>query len=203
MEAPELVGELVRLEPLRVDHVDGLVVAAGENRETYSFTTVPQGADGVAAYVREIFDATAAGETLAYVQVRVADDAPVGVTRFLSFRRRSGDDAPYAVEIGGTWLAASAQRSGINVEAKLLMLTHAFEVWDVGRVDFKTDARNTRSRAAIAALGASFEAVLRNWQPSHAVGEGGRFRDSAMYAVVASDWPSVREHLRGRLAAPR
>ncbi len=204
MEAPELTGDLVRLEPLGLDHVGALVAAAGENRETYAFTTVPHGLEGVTAYAGEIFEATAAGQTRAYVQVRVADGTPVGVTRFLSFRHRPADAAPYAVEIGGTWLAGSAQRSGINVEAKLLMLTHAFDTWNVGRVDFKTDARAIAwSRAAIAALGAEFEAVLRNWQPSHAVGEVGRLRDSAMYAVVASDWPSVREHLRARLAASR
>jgi N-acetyltransferase len=199
VEPPTLKGHLVRLEPLTRGHVDMLVSAAGENRQTYAFTTVPEGHDGVAAYVDEILAATAAGETMAFVQVRVADDTAVGVTRFLSFRRRAGADLPYAVEIGGTWLAASAQRTGINTEAKLLLLTHAFDAWNVGRVDFKTDARNVRSRAAIAGVGAAFEAVLRNWQPSHAVGENGLLRDSAMYAIVASDWPSVRRDLRAGL----
>jgi RimJ/RimL family protein N-acetyltransferase len=199
VEAPVLGGHLVRLEPLTLGHVDGLVAAAGENRDSYSFTTVPESRPDVIEYVDEILAATAAGETIAFVQVRVADDAAVGVTRFLSFRRGSGADLPYAVEIGGTWLAASAQRTGINVEAKLLLLTHAFDVWNVGRVDFKTDARNARSRAALAGMGASFEAVLRSWQPSHATGEDGLLRDSAMYAIVASDWPSVRGDLRARL----
>ena len=199
MEARILSGHLVRLEPLTLGHVEGLVTAAGENRDTYSFTTVPQGQDGVTAYVDEILAATTAGETIAFAQVRVADNAAVGVTRFLSFRRRPGADLPYAVEIGGTWLAASAQRTGINVEAKLLLLTHAFDVWKLGRVDFKTDARNARSRAAIAGVGASFEAVLRSWQPSHAIGEDGLLRDSAIYAIVASDWPSVRRDLHARL----
>jgi RimJ/RimL family protein N-acetyltransferase len=199
VEPPILDGRLVRLEPLTLGHVDALVAAAGENRETYSFTSVPEGRRGVAGYVDEILAATAAGETMAFVQVRVADDTAVGVTRFLSFRRRAGAELPYAVEIGGTWLAASAQRTGINTEAKLLLLTHAFDIWTVGRVDFKTDARNARSRAAIAGVGAAFEAVLRSWQPSHAVGEEGLLRDSAMYAVVASDWPAVRRSLQARL----
>jgi RimJ/RimL family protein N-acetyltransferase len=78
-------------------------------------------------------------------------------------------------------------------------MTHAFDVWGVGRVDFKTDARNAQSRAAIAGLGAAFEAVLRSWQPCHATGEDRLFRDTAMYAVVASDWPSVRDLLCDRL----
>ena len=117
-------------------------------------------------------------------------------------RSRSTADPPYAVEIGGTWLAASAQRTGINIEAKLLLLTHAFDTWSVGRVDFKTDARNERSRGAIAALGATFEGILRNWQPSHAPGEEGRLRDSAMYSITAVEWPAVRSHLNERLDPP-
>ena len=81
------------------------------------------------------------------VHVRLTDGRPVGMTRYLTLRWRADASTPYAVEIGGTWLAASAQRSGINREAKLLMLTHAFDEWGVGRVDFKTDARNDEIRA--------------------------------------------------------
>jgi RimJ/RimL family protein N-acetyltransferase len=197
---PVLAGRIVRLEPLTRDHEDGLVSAADENRDTYAFTTVPNGRRAVEAYVSELLEQEAAGDALAFAQVRTADDVVVGCTRFLSFRRGSRGAPPYAVEIGGTWLAASAQRTGLNVEAKLLLLTHAFDVWKIGRVDFKTDARNDRSRAAIAALGASFEGVLRCWQPSHALGEDdGRQRDTAMYAVTAADWPRVRAHLNARV----
>jgi RimJ/RimL family protein N-acetyltransferase len=106
---------------------------------------------------------------------------------------------PYAVEIGGTWLATSAQRSGINTEAKLLLLDYAFETWHVGRVDLKTDARNDRSRNAILRIGASFEGVLRHWQPSLVEGEEGTLRDSAMFSIVDSEWPSVRERLTSLL----
>jgi RimJ/RimL family protein N-acetyltransferase len=155
------------------------------------------------AYIGELLAARAAGETLPFTQVRVRDDRPVSMTRYLLFREATEMPAPYAVEIGGTWLAASAQRSGINVEAKLLLLAHAFEAWDMARVDFKTDARNARSRAAIEALGARFEGVLRNWQPSHVPGEEGRLRDSAMYSITADDWPEVRRHLAERLRKPR
>jgi RimJ/RimL family protein N-acetyltransferase len=109
---------------------------------------------------------------------------------------------PYAVEIGGTWLAASAQGTGINVDAKLLLLTHAFEHWQVGRVDLKTDARNERSRNAIARIGATFEGVLRSWQPSLVAGEEGRLRDTAMFSIVAGEWPAVRARLDQRLARP-
>lgn len=198
---PPLSGRIVRLEPLSVAHVDGLSAAADEVRESYSYTTVPRGRTGVVAYVQSIAAAVHTGETLAFAQVRVADDVAVGVTRFLTFRSRPGARYPYAVEIGGTWLGASAQRTGINVEAKLLLLERAFEVWQVGRVDFKTDERNERSRAAIAALGAQFEGVLRNWQPSHAAGEDDQLRDSALYAIVDADWAAVRTRLVDRLAA--
>ena len=105
-----------------------------------------------------------------------------------------------AVEIGWTWLGASAQRSGINVESKLLLFTYAFEQLKVARVDIKTDARNERSRLAIQGLGAHFEGVLRSWSESWAPGEEGRLRDSAMYSVVAAEWPACRKHLEDRLA---
>jgi RimJ/RimL family protein N-acetyltransferase len=140
------------------------------------------------------------GEWVPFVQVRVADDRVVGMSNYLTLRWEPGASNPYAVEVGGTWLAHSAQRSGINVEAKLLLFAHAFEELGVGRVDLKTDARNARSRAAIEGVGARFEAVLRSWQPSHARGEQGQLRDTAMHAVVAPDWPEVRTMLEARLA---
>jgi RimJ/RimL family protein N-acetyltransferase len=199
LTVPVLAGARVRLEPLDVEHADALVVAAAENRETYAFTSVPQGRPSVDVYLREIAAGTARGETLAFAQVRVADEAVVGVTRYLSFRFAAGQPSPYAVEIGGTWLAASAQRTGINVEAKLLLLDYAFDVWKAGRVDFKTDARNQRSRTAIEAIGATFEGVLCNWQPSHAEGEEGLLRDTAMFAIIVTEWPDVRSRLVARL----
>ncbi len=199
-DVPTFSGERVRLEPLREFHLDGLVAAAAEDRATYGFTTVPNGRDAMSSYVETMLWARGLGELIPFAQVRVADDQPVGVTCYLSLRIRPGDRTLYAVEVGGTWLAASAQRSGINIEAKLLLLTYAFEEWNVGRVDLKTDARNQRSREAIAAIGAKFEAVLRNWQPSHAAGEEGQLRDTAMYAIVDTEWPAVRERLTSRLA---
>jgi RimJ/RimL family protein N-acetyltransferase len=192
---PPLVGARVRLEPLRGDHVDALFAAAAESRDTYNFTTVPATFDAMAEHVDDLLADQASGEAVAFVQTRVIDDRAVGMTRFLSLRRRSGDTLPFAVEIGGTWLAASAQRSGINREAKLLLLSYAFDEWRVGRVDFKTDARNERSRRALVGIGATFEGVLRNWQPSHAAGEEGLLRDSAMFSITAAEWPAVRAAL--------
>lgn len=188
-----LTGTHVRLEPLSDAHIDGLAAAAGEDRTTYDWTPVPDGIDGTRAYVGAILAMQARGETIPFAQVRITDNAPVGVTRYLTLR-------PHAVEIGGTWLGASAQRTPINTEAKLLLLTNAFETWHLGRVDFKTDARNERSRNAIARLGATFEGVLYNWQESHAAGEEGKLRDSAMFSITDVQWPTVKAGLEDRLA---
>jgi N-acetyltransferase len=194
-----LIGRLVRLEALSLDHVEGLAASSAEDRSTFGFTTVPQGVEQTRGYVQELLTARAAGDTLPFAQVRMADGRPVGVTRYLTFRSREPDPLPYAVEIGGTWLARSAQATGINIEAKLLLLGHAFDSWRVRRVDLKTDARNERSRAAIAALGARFEGILRGWQPSLVPGEDGRLRDSAIYSILDTEWAEVRRSLTDRL----
>jgi RimJ/RimL family protein N-acetyltransferase len=190
---------LVRLEPLGLEHVGGLAACSHGDRDTFGFTTVPDGVDDTRGYVLELLAARAAGDTIPFAQVRLADGCPVGVTRYLAFRGRDGDALPFAVEIGGTWLASSAQGTGINIEAKLLLLGHAFDSWRVGRVDLKTDARNTRSRAAIAALGATFEGILRHWQPSLVAGEEAELRDSAIFSIVDTEWGAVRRHLTDRL----
>jgi RimJ/RimL family protein N-acetyltransferase len=190
--APVLSGRRVRLEPLCADHVPDLAAAADEDRRTYGYTTVPGGAVDTAEYVR----ARLSPDFMPFAHVRTSDGRAVGSTSFLTFRHRPDDGRLFAVEIGGTWLAASAQATGINREAKLLMLTHAFEVWQVGRVDLKTDARNDRSRRSIEGIGARFEGVLRNWQPSLVEGEEGGLRDTAMFSIVAAEWPSVGECLR-------
>ncbi|HUP76089.1 MAG TPA: GNAT family protein [Acidimicrobiales bacterium] len=200
IDAPEMVGHLVRLELLAHHHLGGLVHAAAEDRTSYGYTTVPTGHDAMHEYATGLMAARIRGETIPFVQVRAVDGQAVGISRYLSFRMTAGNTRLFAVEIGGTWLAASAQRSGINVEAKYLLLTHAFESWKVKRVGFKTDARNHGSRAAIISLGAVYEGVLRNWQPSHVPGEDHELRDSAMYSIIEPEWPAVRSKLRVRLS---
>lgn len=202
LEVPALSGRLVRLDPLGLGDVDALTAAAGEDDATYGFTTVPRTRDAMRAHTEVLLAERDAGEAVPFTQVRVADGRAVGMTRFLLMRWMPGAATPYAVEIGGTWIAAGAQRTGINREAKLLLLSYAFDDWCVERVDFKTDARNQRSRSAIEALGATYEGVLRRWQPSHVPGEEGRLRDSAMYSITADEWPEVRSGLIRRLAAP-
>ena len=196
LDVPPLSGSLVRLEPLSASHVPDLMQAAEENRAAYGFTWVPRAAE-VADYVRAQRERS--GLT-PFAQVRVADGMAVGCTAFWDLRTWPGRDSLRAVEVGFTWLASSAQGTGINAEAKFLLFSYAFEALGVVRVDLKTDARNERSRRAIAALGAHFEGVLRNWSASWAPGEDGKLRDSAIFSVVASEWPAVKSSLATRIA---
>ncbi len=142
---------------------------------------------------------------LPFAQRDLGSGAVVGCTRFLYPYWWRGRTDPDEVEIGGTWLGADAQRTPINTEAKLLLLTHAFETFGVWRVSICTDERNTRSRTAIERIGATFEGVQR----SHRVRSGdfgnpsGEViaRNTAVYSIVASEWPAVRDGLAARLGA--
>ncbi|MDQ2706264.1 MAG: GNAT family N-acetyltransferase [Actinomycetota bacterium] len=197
---PVLEGSLVRLEPLSVSHADDLAVAVEEDRTSYCFTFVPR-AHEVGDYLAAQFERAEQG-LVPFAQIRRADDRAVGCTAYWDPRYWPGRERfdLRAIEIGFTWLAASAQGSGVNTEAKLLLMNYAFENLRVARVDLKTDARNQRSRCAIEGLGATFEGVLRSWSMSWAPGEGHLLRDSAMYSVVASEWGTVKNRLAGRLA---
>jgi N-acetyltransferase len=197
-DTPVLDGSLVRLEPLGVRHAEDLAVAAEEDRGSYGFTLVPRAGE-VGGYLSAQF-ARAAQGLIPFAQIRRADGRAVGCTAYWDPRSWPGRDDLRAIEIGFTWLSASAQGSGINTEAKLLLMNHAFGNLRVARVDFKTDARNARSRRAIEALGATLEGVLRNWSMSWAPGEEGLLRDSAMYSVIAPEWNAVRSRLIARLA---
>jgi len=192
-------GEVVRLEPLGPEHVPGLVRAASADRATYRFTTVPDGRVEVERYIAKALAERDAGISLPFATV--AGGEVVGSTRFMNIERwdwPAGGRDPDAVEIGSTWLSAAAQRTAVNAEAKLLMLAHAFEVWQVQRVTLKTDARNERSRRAIERLGGHLDGVLRAWQPAS---DAPRPRDTAIYSILASEWPGVRDGLSGRLAS--
>ena len=199
LATPTLVGRLVRLVPLTLDHAPGLAAAAAD-RAGFEWTRVPDGPDDARAYVEALLAEAARDAGWPFAQV-APDGAVLGATRYLTPRWRD-DGGLFAVEVGGTWLAAGARGSGVNDEAKLLLLAHAFDAWGVERVDFKTDARNERSRAALGAIGATLEGVLRAWQPSAAPGEAGP-RDSAMFSVVRAEWPGVRDRLVERVGAHR
>jgi RimJ/RimL family protein N-acetyltransferase len=197
-----LAGRLVRLEPLSAAHLEPLVAAAAD-RATYGLTFVPEGPAQMAAYLRDAERARRAGAQLAFATVRAVDGVVVGSTRFTGLEpwawppgsRHQRRERPDAVEIGHTWLAAPAQRTGINTEAKLLMLRHAFETWEVHGVWLRTDERNARSRAAIERLGARFDGILR----ADRAGADDTVRNSAYYSILAEEWPALRARLQGLL----
>ena len=202
-----LAGRHVRLEPLAHVHIPGLVAAAREDSALYRWSTVPQGVMERAQYVDTALGGRAAGSALPFATVRAEDDMVIGSTRFFELERwawpaghphsrRNGFDS---CEIGYTWLAASASRTAANTEAKLLMLSHAFEAWGVHRVCFHTDVRNERSRAALERIGAQFEGVLR----AHRLAADLVPRDSARYSIVAAEWPQLKQRLQERLTAQR
>jgi RimJ/RimL family protein N-acetyltransferase len=201
IEPVTLRGVHVELIPLAVEHADELATATVGDRSTYAFTEVPDGAEAMASYIAKLLRQQDQGAALPFAQRRLADGRLVGCTRFMEPRWWRGRSAPDEVEIGGTWLAADAQRTPINTEAKLLLLTHAFDGWQTWRVALCTDARNARSRRAIERIGARLEGVLRNHRPSAVTGEAGQPRDSALFAVTDTDWPDVRRRLLEMLAA--
>jgi RimJ/RimL family protein N-acetyltransferase len=173
-------------------------------RETFALTTVPADEPAMRQYVESALEDQAAGRALPFATVDRRAGRVVGSTRFghIEFWAwppgnpyQRGEDRPDVVEIGWTWLASDVQRSGINTEAKLLMLTHAFEQWRVHRVSLMTDARNTRSREAILRLGARFDGVLR----AARVASDGGIRDTAAYSILEAEWPEVKAGLQARL----
>lgn len=193
VEPATLEGSVVRLEPLSLDHLPGLTMV-GLDAEIWRWMSreVQSPAD-MRALVDEALDAAKAGTEVPFATVERIDGRPVGSTRFLNIEPRHR-----RLEIGWTWLAPAWQRGPFNTEVKLLMLRHAFEKLGALRVEFKTDALNDRSRAALVALGAMEEGTLRR----HMVMPHGRRRDSVYYSIIDEEWPRVRRHLEARLARP-
>ncbi len=200
--APEdlvLTGTHIRLEPLALCHVDGLTSAAASDPSLYQWSPVPQGKVEATNYVNTALAWRVAGTAVPFAIVRLDDDVVIGSTRFWNLERwawpqanaRHGRGVPDACEIGYTWLALSAIRTAANTEAKLLMLTYAFEMWQVLRVCFHTDARNQRSRAALERIGGKFEGILR----AHRMAADYIPRDSMRFSIVLAEWPDVKERL--------
>lgn len=197
--AVTLTGRCVTLTPLSMDDVAGLVRAASGERSTYGWSIVPGTIDEMAMVVRRLLADRDQRNAVPFATRHSDTSEIVGMTRFLTLRWYFERDYPDAVEIGGTFLSATAQRTAANTEAKLLMLAHAFDVWGVRRVDLKTDERNERSRRSIERIGGHFEGVLRNWQAAQVEGEEGLTRNSAMYSILNTEWPEVRVRLEERL----
>jgi RimJ/RimL family protein N-acetyltransferase/GNAT superfamily N-acetyltransferase len=187
-------GKTVILEPLRHDHVPGLLAAAAGAGDLYRWSPVPQDEAAVRRYVETAVAASDSETAVPFAVVRLEDGAVIGSTRFFNLDYWAWPDpkpAPDTCEIGYTWLSRDAIRTGANTEMKRLMLTHAFEVWQVRSVCLHTDVRNQRSRDAMQRIGARFEGILR----AHRLGADGSPRDSARFSVTAEDWPAVRLRL--------
>jgi N-acetyltransferase len=192
--SPTLEGEVVRLEPLSWDHLDGLVAAG---REPAIWTWMPADGstpDAMRAIVETALAGRATGTEIPLVTVQRSSGRVVGSTRYLALT-----PAHLRLEIGWTWIDPAFHRTAVNTEAKLLMLGHAFDDLGARRLELKTDARNERSRAAILGIGATFEGIFRK----HLVMPGGRARDSAYYSILDDEWPAVRERLMARLERHR
>jgi RimJ/RimL family protein N-acetyltransferase len=186
-----LQGRIVRLEPLSRDHEEGLWLAS-RDPQTWRWLSVvqPQTRDAWSAWMDQALAAAEAGSEIPFATISQASGDPIGSTRFLALRPEHR-----SLEIGWTWLHPSVWGTGVNVEAKLLMLRHAFEVWRCRRVELKTDARNERSRGAMEAMGATFEGIHRK----HMLVRGGENRDSAWYSITDDEWPDVERRLTVRL----
>ncbi|HET7484009.1 MAG TPA: GNAT family protein [Solirubrobacterales bacterium] len=184
-----LEGSIVRLEPLREEHTEELWEVA-QAPEIWAWLANLNQRERFDIWMRLTLEAAQAGSEGPFTTRDARTGRAIGSSRYLNVRPNDR-----VVEVGWTWLHPSAWRSGANVEAKLLMMRHAFETLECVRVEFKTDARNERSRAALAALPAKFEGILRNHMIVPDVGQ----RDSAYYSVIDSEWPEVRENLERRL----
>ena len=198
-EGLALTGTYIRLEPLEHRHIDGLVAAAAVDPSLYQWSPVPQGKIEAIRYVDTALAWRNAGSAVPFAIVRTDDGVILGSTRFWNLEQWSwppghtlyGRLLPDACEIGYSWLSRPAIRTAANTEAKLLMLTHAFETWQVLRVCFHTDARNKRSAAALERIGGKFEGVLR----AHRMAADYIARDSMRYSIVASEWPDARRRM--------
>lgn len=188
-----LEGNSVRLEPMELRHVEALCEVGLDDSLWKLTTTLLRSSSDMRRYVETALDEQRAGKSLPFVTIQKSGGKVVGSTRF-------GNIEPNhrRVEIGWTWVAQPWQRTAINTEAKLLMLQHAFEVWDCLRVELKTDRLNEWSRRAIERIGAKEEGVLR----SHMVAHDGRIRDTVYYSILSSEWPDVRRQLQSLLSAP-
>ena len=185
-----LIGEHVSLEPLRAEHAAALrsLLADGELSRLW-YTSVPS-VEGVDAYIATALEGEADGTALPFL-VRDAEGAIVGSTRYCRI-----EAANHRLEIGYTWYDKRVQRTALNTEAKRLLLAHAFETLGAVAVEFRTHWFNHRSRAAIARLGAKQDGVLRNSSRD----PDGAYRDTVVFSIIESEWPTGRNHLDYQLA---
>jgi RimJ/RimL family protein N-acetyltransferase len=187
-----LTGRRVALEPLAEAHLPGIADAIRDGELWKLPVTLVPHPDDLPAFLRQALERGESNLELAFATRDLASGSLAGSTRFMKIDRRHR-----RVEIGFTFIGQSWQRTHVNTEAKFLMLRHAFETWRCIRVELLTDVLNTRSRNAIARIGAREEGVLR----SHMIMRDGRVRDSALYAITEADWPSVKRRLTERFSS--
>jgi N-acetyltransferase len=206
-ETPTLKGKLIHLEPLTDTHITALATASAGDPPLYQWSPVPQGEAEAKKYIDTALAWKNAGTAVPFAIVRTPDSVVIGSTRFWNIEYWAwppghpshGRGLPDACEIGYTWFARSSIRTGANTEAKFLMLRHAFEVWNVLRVCFHTDARNARSRAALERIGGQCEGILR----AHRMAADFIPRDSVRYSILAAEWPAVKQRLLQLIDRPR
>ncbi len=194
MDPLTLEGPRLRLEPLSHAHHDRLVDALrdGELWKLW-YTSIPS-PEGLRAEIDRRLALQAQGSMLPFAMIGKSDGRAIGMTTFMHI-----DAANRRVEIGSTWYRAGAQRTGLNTEAKLLLLTHAFETLNTIAVEFRTHFFNHQSRAAIERLGAKLDGILRQ----HQLGTNGTLRDTCVYSILDREWPAVKCHLEFQLRKPR
>jgi RimJ/RimL family protein N-acetyltransferase len=185
-----LEGSIVRLEPLSLEHLEGLAEVAFDESIWRWTIAQPTEIGGLRTWIETALAQRAAGSEMPFATIDQSTNRPIGSSRFMSIvpeHRR--------LEIGWTWVAPPWQRKGANQEAKYLQLRHSFEELGANRVEFKTDSLNEKANPALLAIGATFEGTFRN----HMIMPGGRLRHSNYYSVIAEDWPRVRAALEDSL----
>lgn len=187
-----LAGRLIELQPLRHEHAPLLVEAAADGSLWELKVTVVPGPDTVDAYLEAALRGAQQGTVMPFAIIDRATGLLLGSTRFWKI-----DMANRKMEIGHTWLRASVQRSGVNTEAKYLLLTHAFETMKAIRVQFTTDELNEKSRAAILRIGAKQEGIVRNER----IMPDGRIRNSVRFSIIDAEWPDVKAMLERKMTA--
>ena len=194
LQPTTLSGTHVTLSPLAHAHRDDLIEAVQDGRLFELWYTVIPNPEGMEAEIARRLDLFAKGSMVPFAVVDNASGKAVGMTTYMNI-----DPVHQRVEIGSTWYRKSAQRTALNTECKLLLLGHAFETLDCIAVELRTHFFNHQSRAGIERLGAKLDGVLRNHQRAL----DGTLRDTAVYSIIASEWPTVRTHLRHQLSKPR
>ena len=188
-----LNGDRVRLVPLAIEHHDELVAAVSDG-ELWNlwYTSAPEPENMAAEIVRRLA-LQEAGSMIPWAVINPATGKAVGMTTYMNI-----DQVSRRVEIGSTWYAKSVQRTGLNIEAKLLLLTHAFETLNCIAVEFRTHIMNHQSRRAIERIGAKLDGILRN----HSYARNGTMRDTVVYSIIESEWPTVKAHLKDLMVRP-